>query len=84
MGYKRIGETMSFADIAISKSMENNRAIKMLERINKAIKWRNIEALLLEYYDVGKSKEGADAYPPLMLLKCMYATSKMVSYPVGS
>ena len=71
MGYKRIGETMSFADIALSKSMENNRAIKTLERINKAIKWRNIEALLLEYYDVGKSKEGADAYPPLMLLKCM-------------
>ena len=71
MGYKRIGETMSFADIALSKSMENNRAIKMLERTNKAIKWRNIEALLLEYYDVGKSKEGADAYPPLMLLKCM-------------
>jgi len=71
MGYKRIGETMSFADIALSKSMENNRAIKMLERINKSIKWRNIEALLLEYYDVGKSKEGADAYPPLMLLKCM-------------
>ena len=71
MGYKRIGETMSFADIALSKSMENNRAIKMLERINKSIKWRNIEALLLEYYDIGKSKEGADAYPPLMLLKCM-------------
>ena len=63
--------------------MGNNRAIKMLERVNKAIKWRNIEALLLEYYDIGKSKEGADvypiefgdysigAYPPLMLLKCM-------------
>lgn len=60
MGYKRIGETMSFADIALSKSMENNRAIKMLERTNKAIKWRNIEALLLEYYDVGKSKEGVE------------------------
>jgi len=29
---------MSFADIALSKSMENNRAIKTLERINKAIK----------------------------------------------
>ena len=71
MGYKRIGETMSFADIALSKSMENNRAIKMMERINKVINWRNIEALLLEYYDIGKSKEGADAYPPLMLLKCM-------------
>ena len=25
----------------------------------------------MEYYDVGKSKEGADAYPPLMLFKCL-------------
>ena len=32
------------------------------------INWDNIEALLYEYYEVGKSKEGADAYPPLMLL----------------
>jgi len=79
MGYKRIGETMSFADIALSKSMENNRAIKMLERINKSIKWRNIEALLLEYYDVGKSKEGADAYPPLMLLNVCYFKNGFVS-----
>jgi len=62
---------MSFADIAISKSMENNRSVKMMKRINKVIKWRDIEALLLEYYNVGKSKEGADAYPPLMLLKCL-------------
>ena len=42
-----------------------------LEKINKVVKWRNIEALLLEHYDVGRSKEGADAYPPLMLLKAM-------------
>ena len=42
-----------------------------MERINKVVKWRNIEALLMEYYEVGKSEEGADAYPPLMLLKCM-------------
>ena len=93
MGYKRIGETMSFADIALSKSMENNRSVKMMKRINKVIKWKNIEALLLEYYDVEKSKEGADAYPPLMLLKCMLLqeclrpggnSSERVSYPVGS
>ena len=43
----------------------------MMERINKVVKWRNIEALLREYYEVGRRKEGADAYPPLMLLKCL-------------
>jgi len=69
MGYKKIGKEMSFADLAVSKSLEHNRSVKMMNRINKVVKWRNIEALLREYYEVGTSKEGADAYPPLMLLK---------------
>ena len=71
MGYKKIGKNLSFADLAVSKSLENNRSLKMMEKINKVVKWRNIEALLLEHYEVGTSKEGADAYPPLMLLKSM-------------
>jgi len=71
MGYKKIGENLSFADLAVSKSLENNRSLKMMEKINKVVKWRNIEALLMEHYEVGKSEEGADAYPPLMLLKSM-------------
>ena len=41
-----------------------------MEKINKAVNWQNIEALLLEYYEQGKSAQGADAYPPLTLLKC--------------
>jgi hypothetical protein len=32
------------------------------------VKWRDVEALLLEHYETGMSKEGADAYPALMLL----------------
>lgn len=71
MGYKRMGEIFSFADLAVGKSLKHNRSVKMMERINKVVNWNNIEALLREYYDVGASKEGADAYPPLMLLKCM-------------
>jgi IS5 family transposase len=42
-----------------------------MDRINKVVSWKNIEALLLEYYDTGKTIEGADAYPPILLLKCM-------------
>ncbi len=71
MGYKQIGRNLSFADLAVSKSLENNRSLKMMMKINKVVKWKNIEALLLEHYEVGTSKEGADAYPPLMLLKSM-------------
>jgi len=71
MAYKKIGEELSFADLAVSKSLAHNRSVKLMERINKAVSWRNIEALLLEHYDIGKTVEGADAYPPLLLLKCM-------------
>ena len=71
MGYKKIGENLSFADLAVYKSLEHNRSLKMMDKINEVVKWKNIEALLMEHYEVGTSKEGADAYPPLMLLKGM-------------
>ena len=71
MGYKQIGKNLSLADLAVSKSLEHNRSLKMMEKINKVVKWKNIEALLLEHYEVGTSKEGADAFPPLLLMKCM-------------
>ena len=71
MGYKELGKKISFADLAVSTSLKHNRSLTMMNKINNLIDWHNIEALLLEYYDVGRSTEGADAYPPLMLLKCL-------------
>ena len=71
MGYKRIGEEISFADLSISKSLQHNRSVKLMDRINKVVSWRNIEALLTEHNAVGKTAEGADAYSPILLLKCI-------------
>lgn len=71
MGYKKMSKGISFADLAVSKSLEHNRSLKMMNRINKVVNWKNVEAMLQEYYEVGTSKEGADAYAPLMLLKCL-------------
>jgi IS5 family transposase len=71
MGYKKMGKGISFADLAVRKSLEHNRSLKMMNKINKVINWKNVEAMLQEYYEVGTSKEGADAYPPLMLLKSL-------------
>jgi hypothetical protein len=34
-----------------------------MEKINEVVKWKNIEAQLLEHYEVGKSEEGADVVP---------------------
>jgi len=62
MGYKELGKKISFADIAVSRSLENKRSVQMMERINRVVTWKNIEALLVEYYEVGTTKEGADAY----------------------
>jgi len=71
MGYKKWGKEISFADLAVSKSLEHNRSLKMMKSIDKVVKWKDVEALLMEHYETGTSKEGADAYPALMLLKAL-------------
>jgi IS5 family transposase len=70
MGYKQLDNNFSFTDLSLFNSMEHNRSIKRMEKINAIINWPRIESLLLKHYTVGKSAEGADAYPPLLLLKC--------------
>jgi IS5 family transposase len=69
MGYKKWGKEISFADLAFSKSLEHSRRLKMMERINKVVSWKKIEALLRECYGIGTSKEGADAFRRLLLMK---------------
>ena len=69
MGFKKIDSRHTFAELALESSMDKNRSLDTLMHMNKVIDWSNIERLLLEYYNTGKSNEGADAYPPLMLFK---------------
>ena len=69
MGYKRSDLNMTFAEVSLLKSMEHNRSLKRLEKINQVINWSQVEEILMVHYTVGSSREGADAYPPLMLLK---------------
>jgi transposase len=69
MGYKQIDQNMTFAEVSLLKSMEHNRSLKRLEKINQVINWSQVEEILMAHYTVGSSREGADAYPPLMLLK---------------
>ena len=51
--------------------MERNRSLQTLEKMDKAISWKRIEKALMRHYPAGLSKEGADAYPPIMLFKCL-------------
>ena len=70
MSFKKMSR-LSFADIALFKSMDRNQAIKRMEKINNVVNWSRIESLVLRDYPVGKSSEGNDAYHPLLLLKCL-------------
>ena len=71
MGFKNMKNNFTFADISLFNSMEKNRAIKRMKQINDIVDWSRIESLLLRNYPVGKSFEGNDAYPPLILMKCL-------------
>lgn len=71
MGYKRMDPNYSFADVTLRRSMDHNRSLERMERINAVIDWSRIEEVLRKHYSVGRSAEGADAYPPLLLLKAL-------------
>ena len=64
-------QNLGFADFAIAVSMKHNRSLNNMENLDKAIDWSRVESILLNHYTVGTSGEGADAYPPLLLFKCM-------------
>ena len=55
MGFKKWGKEISFADLAVSKSLEHNRSLQMMMRIDKVVKWRDVELLLLEHYETGQA-----------------------------
>ncbi len=71
MGYKKMNQEISFADLILKDSMDKNRCLEHLININNSINWPNIKSILMSHYIVGTSSEGADAYPPLLLFKCL-------------
>ena len=71
MGFKKLDINMTFADLALESSLKHNRSLKLMQKLDRSIDWSRVESILLSHYTVGTSGEGADAYPPLMLFKCM-------------
>ena len=63
MGFKKLHESFTFADLAMKESLQHNRSLKTLEKVDNAINWSRIESVLLRHYTVGTSGEGADVYP---------------------
>ncbi len=71
MGYKKMDNSLGFADLALASSLKHNRSLKLMKKLDAAIEWSRVEHILMAHYSVGTSGEGADAYPPLLLFKCM-------------
>ena len=71
MSYKQMDNNFSFTDLSLVDSLEHNRSVSRMDKINAIIDWSSVESLLLKHYTVGKNVEGAAAYPPLLLLKCL-------------
>jgi len=71
MGYKIMSNNLGFADLALASSLKHNRSLKTMEKLEKSIDWEKINDVLMNHYTVGTSGEGADAYPPILLFKCM-------------
>jgi len=71
MGFKKIRRTLDFADLALASSLKHNRSLTLMETLHKSIDWTKIQDVLLGHYTVGTSGQGADAYPPLLLFKCL-------------
>jgi hypothetical protein len=70
MGFKKMENNPSFADVSIFSSLEHNRAIKRMEQSNTVVNWSRIEPLVVRNYPVGKSAEGSEAYHPRPLWLC--------------
>ena len=71
MGYKKMKQNLGFADLALASSAKHNRSLKNMEKLDNAIDWSRVDAILTNHYTVGTSDEGARAYPPLLLFKCL-------------
>ncbi len=71
MGFKKMDGRLGFADLALSTSLAANRSVKLMEKINATINWARVEAVLMSHYTVGTSREGAKAFPPILLFKCL-------------
>lgn len=71
MAYKQIEYGFTLADMAVQKIADKNRTLLFLRRVENTIDWKPIQDLLIEYYEIGKTKEGERAYPPVQMLSVL-------------
>ena len=71
MSFKSNHQALSFSDLELSQKKIRNNTLAHLEVLDRHIRWDPIESALLKGYPIGKKRKGPQAYPPLMLFKCL-------------
>jgi IS5 family transposase len=71
MGYKITNSSPSFVDITLSETLKHNRSLQNMDKLNKSIDWEKIKSILSCHYTPGTNNEGASAYHPILLYKCL-------------
>lgn len=71
MSFKSGRQTLSFSDLELSREKAKNNTLEHLRYLDQHIGWDQIESRLLKNYPIGKNKKGPQAYPPLLLFKCL-------------
>lgn len=71
MDYKKMYNSLGFADLALASSLKHKRSLKLMKKLDVATDWKRVEQILMAHYTIGTCAEGADAYPPLLLFKCI-------------
>ena len=71
IGFKKWTTLWDYANLTLTSSSKNNRSLKLMKKLDKAVDWYRVEHILFSHYTVGTSGEGANAYPPILLFKCV-------------
>ena len=51
-------QDLGFADFALASSMKHNRSLKNMEKLDKAIDWSRVDAILMNHYTTRPVKIG--------------------------
>lgn len=50
MAYKKMDDSLGFAHLALESSRKNNRSIKNMRKLEKAIDWSRIDSILMSHF----------------------------------
>lgn len=53
MGFKRMDNSLGFADLALASSLKHNRSLNLMN--NDAIDWSRVENIMMAHYTIGTS-----------------------------